>query len=701
MSSSNGIPEGWERRWSKTWNRSYLYHTATGESKWEEELGVTPAPMTAPSASSSSSAAVSSMVTSSSSSLAAAPDRVPAEVRASVLSFAKCDVPFFCDDQFPLWDHADQSAALSAAGIQAPSIPEVPSIALELKRAAHLRDLRRNFDDTCKARLGTDAPKEAYNRWLYERSVMPGAHDLDVLIPCIPSSMPREQATASHALSFQLMEDVPLKFRRTPIPAVAADNLSLFLEHARTLFAPEDRRALLQTAELVAVQKALAETQAWLRDREPRSTTVQEYVSRGQEVRALIQPLAHRVMADTIAQVVVAVAEDADAVAAYVKLQADRDRQQRQQPQQPQQQSEQQQQQPAGAGEDASKTIVPQLDTDDNCSDLIKVRIDREDSHVLHRAHYKKLQHCYALLGLPESEFPMRLAVMLVRYNASYGNHRFEGSGFHTSLTPAVFETLKSDFAISCECFASPFNSYFARYFSQFPDVDAAFGSLGSFFHAAPVEGSFVCNPPYAEEVMEAAVRHMEHLLGSTSLPLSFIVTVPEWRVPACRTLEMLDASVYLRAQTVVEKNKQVYVSGVQQQVVLQERYVSATSGTHVYILQNDAGFGQWTPTEERLQRLREAMMQTHSRPEGIRYHTADEVPAASAGIYGGGRRGRDGGDHDRRRGRGRGGRDRDWDRGRDHDRSAGGGGSGRKRDREDRDSDRDMDYKRARRGDR
>jgi hypothetical protein len=45
-----------------------------------------------------------------------------------------------------------------------------------------------------------------------------------------------------------------------------------------------------------------------------------------------------------------------------------------------------------------------------------------------------------------------------------------------------VFEVLHKRLAVGCECFASPLNAHFSRCGSAFPDVDAPFGSCGSFF---------------------------------------------------------------------------------------------------------------------------------------------------------------------------------------------------------------------------
>lgn len=123
---------------------------------------------------------------------------------------------------------------------------------------------------------------------------------------------------------------------------------------------------------------------------------------------------------------------------------------------------------------------------------------------------------------------------------------------------------------VTMECFASPLNCRYAAFCSAFPDTDAAFGSVGSFFHFRPHTGAFQANPPFVPEVrfegalrcfvfielmrrsstllsnqgrsmralstsqvMGAMVAHMEALLSEADAArqaLSFTVLVPHWK---------------------------------------------------------------------------------------------------------------------------------------------------------------------------
>ena len=65
-------------------------------------------------------------------------------------------------------------------------------------------------------------------------------------------------------------------------------------------------------------------------------------------------------------------------------------------------------------------------------------------------------------------------------------------------MPPSVFSVLKSHLDVDGECFASPLNHQLPLYFSAFEDIDAAFGSLGSFCNTSAIEsGSWECNPPF------------------------------------------------------------------------------------------------------------------------------------------------------------------------------------------------------------
>ena len=100
-----------------------------------------------------------------------------------------------------------------------------------------------------------------------------------------------------------------------------------------------------------------------------------------------------------------------------------------------------------------------------------------------------------------------------------------------------VFDVLRADFGVRLECFASPLNARFPAFCSAAADVDAPFGSVGSFFTFTPRAGAYVANPPFEPALVSAMAARMEALLGTadrSSGRLTFIVVIPRWPEKRC-----------------------------------------------------------------------------------------------------------------------------------------------------------------------
>jgi hypothetical protein len=84
------------------------------------------------------------------------------------------------------------------------------------------------------------------------------------------------------------------------------------------------------------------------------------------------------------------------------------------------------------------------------------------------------------------------------------------------------------------EGFGSAFNHYFNMYYSAFPDLEACFGSKGSFFNATIPAGYLtVCNPPFDASVMKCMIAKVLDILQTASehgQNRSFLLTLPDWR---------------------------------------------------------------------------------------------------------------------------------------------------------------------------
>jgi hypothetical protein len=82
---------------------------------------------------------------------------------------------------------------------------------------------------------------------------------------------------------------------------------------------------------------------------------------------------------------------------------------------------------------------------------------------------------------------------------------------------------------LGVEAFASPFNNYFRLYFSIFKS-DAPFGSLGSFFTAAPklLASGVYANPPFTAAALEAMSERLEQVVREYP-KAKFVLITPTW----------------------------------------------------------------------------------------------------------------------------------------------------------------------------
>lgn len=85
------------------------------------------------------------------------------------------------------------------------------------------------------------------------------------------------------------------------------------------------------------------------------------------------------------------------------------------------------------------------------------------------------------------------------------------------------------------ECFASPFNHKFAKYYSIY-EQDRVFGSLGNFFSmlklthgVLPAYGKYEMNPPWNNQMYEKLEEILERSLACQSM-IEVIVIGPKWK---------------------------------------------------------------------------------------------------------------------------------------------------------------------------
>ncbi|KPA76221.1 hypothetical protein ABB37_07969 [Leptomonas pyrrhocoris] len=157
--------------------------------------------------------------------------------------------------------------------------------------------------------------------------------------------------------------------------------------------------------------------------------------------------------------------------------------------------------------------------------------------------------------GSAEKAFLARLFTLLLRYRSLFGEQGYN-QGPQAAVPPPIMDKLARTFHIRAEAFASPLNAQLPQFGSLFPDTDAFFGSMGSFFDlmlgrgaassegdahgsttAAPVIDDPSCdechvevNPPFDTTLLR---RMEEHLLtclkkaASSTQSLLFLIVLP------------------------------------------------------------------------------------------------------------------------------------------------------------------------------
>jgi Phosphorylated CTD interacting factor 1 WW domain len=206
--------------------------------------------------------------------------------------------------------------------------------------------------------------------------------------------------------------------------------------------------------------------------------------------------------------------------------------------------------------------------------------------------------------------FEEDLFSLLARYSV------LEGYGWQAAVAQPVLAAMHKHFGVSVECFSSPLNSYMPTFCSLFPDTDAHFGSLGSFFDFYPLEGSFEANPPFVMPLMIKMVKHMEQLLGAATGPMSFAVVVPAWEDDTHWPL--LVGSAFTTGSFTVLAADHSYCDGGQHENSLAEKYRPAPFNTAVFFLQNKLGSELWPVTPASEGALRSAFTAARASEEAL-----------------------------------------------------------------------------------
>ncbi|KAL0476984.1 hypothetical protein AKO1_006435 [Acrasis kona] len=456
----------------------------------------------------------------------------------------------------------------------------------EYKRACLIKLLREEYEKDCSELLyNMSAPKESFNRWLFEQLAVPKSKSDNTLDPvlCLP-----ELSLSSSVIKLELTSEVPARVRHR-FPKQAYNSMSSYITNGEKWLHKlnEEFNDDEQGDSLNEIRNKIREAKQW-HNSQPRHITEEHlptYKKKLEDLKETCSPLFHGILQDNI-----------DTVCRRLHLKA----------------------------VEVIKEMQEQ-DVDEQDQNTVKVAHNDQvvtvtygkflDTFDITMCHYNKLRLLFRKHNQEQSEqlFLDHLYVLLRRYQTFFGPNILEGGNFHAALPEAGFDLLNRHMEVSQECFASPLNCYFSEFCSAFPDIDVYFGSRGSFFDFEPEQGSFECGPPYTVEVMDQAADRCIQLLEKAEGPLSFVVFVPEWTNTHYGAALHPDQTNFCVGHFLADSENHQYVTGLQHLAIntaesTNRRYWTLPFHTHVYFLQNEKGRSKWPVTQEFMDELKRVM---------------------------------------------------------------------------------------------
>uniref|UniRef100_A0A1I8N1N8 WW domain-containing protein n=1 Tax=Musca domestica TaxID=7370 RepID=A0A1I8N1N8_MUSDO len=506
-----------------------------------------------------------------------------------------------------------------------PTLLPQPHPEIEALRAAYTMKLVKTYEDLCMRRENIKAPKDSFNRWLMERKVIDTG--CDPLLPsnCIPEISP--------SMYREIMTDIPIKIVKPKFTGDARKQLSRYAEAAKNII--ESRSAPAESKKVVKWN--VEDTFQWLR--RTVGASYEDFQDRLAHLRRQCEPHLTETVKGSVealcAKIYHLSAEHARKIRErHLALLKEH-----------------------GIPEPTPPPPPPHLkkvwcypiqfavpsprmpaieyvqDRDHMIIKYTPTTLNQPDAQYINLTHLQKLEQLYRYNCFDDKKFDLfigRVWCLLKRYQTFLGNvlnSSQEAELTQASLPTPVFECLHRHFGVTFECFASPFNSYFRQYCSAFADTDAYFGSRGPFLDFKPVSGSFQVNPPHCEELIDAALQHVDKLLSESMEPLSFIIFLPEWK-----SIAKLEENIYKRRSMVVLGMAHEYRHGYQHIIPKTDVSVKCMQGTQVVWLQNSAGHARWGPNENRVEALREAFRPQRDRErERERQQKAENAANASS----------------------------------------------------------------------
>uniref|UniRef100_T1GRR0 PCIF1 WW domain-containing protein n=1 Tax=Megaselia scalaris TaxID=36166 RepID=T1GRR0_MEGSC len=480
-----------------------------------------------------------------------------------------------------------------------PTLLPHPHPEIESMRAALTLKLMKTYEDLCYRREKIKPPKDSFNRWLVERKIVDRGWD-----PLLPSQV-LGCSEISPVLYREIMQDIPIKIVKPRYTGDARKQLSKYAEAAQNIV--ESRSTQPESKKVVKWN--VEDTFQWLR--RTVGASYEDFQDRLAHLKKQCEPHLVKTVKGNVESLCVKL----------FHISADHCKRIRERhmlllkehgipepcpPPPPPQLKKYTPGSGPGPGQSQGTPgggATPQQTSHQTADQLF-----------INMTHLQKLEQLYRYNCFDDKKFDLfigRVWCLLKRYQTYVGNSYTsqEPELSQASLPVAVFECLNRHFGVTFECFASPLNSYFRQYCSAFADTDAYFGSRGPFLEFKPVSGSFQVNPPHVEELIDAALMHIDKLLMDSIEPLSFIVFLPEWK-----SLAKLEENMYKRRSVVVLGMAHEYRHGHQHVLPKSEVFVKSMHGTSVVWLQNNAGHARWAPTDARVESLREAFLPSQSQ---------------------------------------------------------------------------------------
>lgn len=258
----------------------------------------------------------------------------------------------------------------------------------------------------------------------------------------------------------------------------------------------------------------------------------------------------------------------------------------------------------------------------------------------LHPAYLEKLQRLYDrtqdrqqrkdhefIISSPyhHLSFEEALFCLLCRYDM------IQGAGLQAGVPGSIMDVLLERFDCRMECFASPLNCRYDCFASAFADVDAPFGSKGSFFElpflsedrqggprsdggddddehgnhggespSKSCVGGGICyeaNPPFCDGLILQLDQKITEILSAKErqTPIMFVVFVPAWRDSEC--YQALLTNRCLTKHILLKQGEHWYAEGTQHR--RKDSFRVASFDTSILFYQNDSAKKLWNLQEE------------------------------------------------------------------------------------------------------